>query len=335
MRVLTVTNMYPTVANPQFGIFVKEQVQSIRALGHDVDVLFVNGREGRLRHKGYALGVPNLWRQMRRSEYDVVHAHYVLTGLVARCQWGTPLVLTHHGIEVQDGFQGSLCRWSRSFPDELIVVAQWMRDALGTPRAHVIPCGVDLSLFHPMPRAEARQVLGLDPGRRYVLFAGEWWRPEKRFHLVEAAVERLQRRHPDVELLKVDREAHWRVPLYMNAVDALTLVSTCEGSPMVVKEAVACGLPVIATDAGDAWDVIDQIEGCYRVQPEVGEIAARLEDALSPPRRIDGSIAAQNFSMDAIARDVVSVYQRAYCNSDGNQCASVVDGERVNAEKRT
>jgi glycosyltransferase involved in cell wall biosynthesis len=91
---------------------------------------------------------------------------------------GYALVLTHHGIEVQDAVQGRLCRWSRSFPDELIVVAQWMRDALGTPQAHVIPCGVDLSLFHPMPRAEARQVLGLDAGRRYVLFAGEWWRPE-------------------------------------------------------------------------------------------------------------------------------------------------------------
>jgi len=334
MRVLTVTNMYPTGANPQFGIFVKEQVQSIRALGHDVDVLFVNGRDGRLRRKGYALGVPQLWRQLRRSEYDVVHAHYVFTGLVARCQWGTPLVLTHHGIEVQDGLQGKLCRWSRRFPDELIVVAQWMRDALDTPQAHVIPCGVDLSLFHPMPQAEARRVLGLHPSRRYVLFAGEWWRPEKRFHLVEAAVERLQRRHPDIELLKVDREAHWRVPLYMNAVDALALVSTCEGSPMVVKEAVACGLPVIATDAGDAWDVIDQIVGCYRVQPEVGEIAARLEEALSPPRRTDGSIAALDFSMDTIARDVVSVYQRAYCNNHSNQRASALGGERVNSEKR-
>ncbi len=326
--------MYPTGANPQFGIFVKEQVQSIRALGHDVDVLFVNGRDGRLRRKGYALGVPQLWRHLRRSEYDVVHAHYVFTGLVARCQWGTPLVLTHHGIEVQDGLQGKLCRWSRRFPDELIVVAQWMRDALDTPQAHVIPCGVDLSLFHPMPQAEARQVLGLHPSRRYVLFAGEWWRPEKRFHLVEAAVERLQRRHPDIELLKVDREAHWRVPLYMNAVDALALVSTCEGSPMVVKEAVACGLPVIATDAGDAWDVIDQIVGCYRVQPEVGEIAARLEEALSPPRRTDGSIAALGFSMDTIARDVVSVYQRAYCNNHSNQRASALGGERVNSEKR-
>ncbi|MDQ2743451.1 MAG: glycosyltransferase [Chloroflexota bacterium] len=334
MRVLTVTNMYPTVANPQFGIFVKEQVQSIRALGHDVDVLFVNGRDGRVRHKGYVLGVPRLWHQLRRSEYDVVHAHYVLTGLVARCQWSMPLVLTHHGIEVQDGFQGRLCRWSRRFPDELIVVAPWMRDALGTPQAHVIPCGVDLSLFHSMSQIEARQVLGLDPSRRYVLFAGEWWRPEKRFHLVEAAVERVQRRHPDIELLKVDREAHWRVPLYMNAVDALALVSTCEGSPMVVKEAVACGLPVIATDAGDAWDVIDGIAGCYRVQPEIGEIAARLEEALSPPRRIDGTIAARSFSMDAIARDVVSVYQRAWRPSHGNQRAPVLGGEPVNFEKR-
>src|SRR5207248_6327956 len=67
MRVLVVTNMYPTEANPQFGIFVKEQVESLRALGVDIDVLFVNAKEGRWRRKAYLLGFPRLWSALRRQ----------------------------------------------------------------------------------------------------------------------------------------------------------------------------------------------------------------------------------------------------------------------------
>src|SRR5581483_3828780 len=105
--------MYPTETSPQFGIFVQEQVNSIRALGHDVDVMFVNAREGRLRHKSYVLGFPQLWRTLAKNRYDLIHAHYVFSGMVARAQRSTPLVLTHHGPELLHPWQGPVCRWTR------------------------------------------------------------------------------------------------------------------------------------------------------------------------------------------------------------------------------
>jgi teichuronic acid biosynthesis glycosyltransferase TuaC len=311
MRILTVTNMFPTTESPQFGIFVHEQVESIRRLGHDVEVLFINGREGRFRHKAYALGFPRLWTALRERRYDVIHAHYVFSGIVARAQRSAPLVLTHHGPELLHPWQGPLCRLTRSWADETIVVAPWMVSELGLGEVHVIPCGVDLSLFDPIDRLEARRRLGLDPDRRYILFAGNSWDLRKRFALVEQAAAMVSAQEPDIELLTVCGQPHERIPLYMFAADVFAMASTSEGSAQVVKEAMASGLPIVATDAGDNWDAIRDTPGCYPTSADPVEIAACLRAAISPPRRTDGRARAQRFALDSIAGEVVSVYETA------------------------
>ena len=182
---------------------------------------------------------------------------------------------------------------------------------LGAPSAHVIPCGVNLNLFRPLPQADARAALGLPLDRRYVLFAGNYLNPRKRFHLVQDAVHRLRSRQPDVELLTVARQPHEIIPLYMNAADVFAMTSTDEGSAQVVKESMACGLPVVATDAGDNWDVIDGTPGCYRVGPDPAEIAVRLEEAITPPRRTDGPARITRFGLERVAREVLAVYEQA------------------------
>ncbi|HEX5501563.1 MAG TPA: glycosyltransferase [Thermomicrobiales bacterium] len=314
MNVLVVTNMYPTAESPAFGSFVYDQVQALRRAGAEVDVLFVNGRESTW---NYLRAYPRLWRRLRRRRYDVVHAHYVLAGLVARAQWGHKTVLTHHGIEALGAamgyarWQSWLCRLLTPLFDEVVHVSEEVRRALRDADGWVIPCGVDLEVFTPTPRAEARARLGLPPERRLVLWAGEPWRPEKRFYLVEQAVERVKAALPDTDLVLLTDRPHDVVPLYMSACDALVLASRAEGSPMVVKEAMACNLPVVSVPVGDVAEVIGATPGCALARDDPDALAAALLATLREPRRTDGRARIAHLAQDRTARRLLEVYAHA------------------------
>ena len=245
MRVLVVTNMYPTPEMPSFGTFVHDQVEALRREGVAVDVFFLNGRKSTW---NYLWAFPRFWWHLLRHRYDLIHAHYVLAGVVARAQWGHRLVLTHHGGETMGmpPWQAPICRALTPLCDEVIHVTEEIRRALGDDDGWVIPCGVDVAQFTPEPRDEARARLGLPPDRPLVLFAGEYRRPEKRFDLVQAAMARVRAALPGAELVLLTGRPHETVPAYMNACDALVLASDFGGSPMVVKEAMATNLPVVS-----------------------------------------------------------------------------------------
>jgi glycosyltransferase involved in cell wall biosynthesis len=161
-----------------------------------------------------------------------------------------------------------------------------------------------------MPILEARNLLGLSPGKRYVLFAGKP-RPEKRFLVIREAIKLLREHHnPEVDLLVATGMPHDQVPLYMNAADVLVLASRYEGSPMVVKEAMACNLPVVVTDVGDAREVIAGTDGCYITDGSVEDLVDKLRLAIDFGSRTNGREKVAHLSLDAVARRVVNVYER-------------------------
>lgn len=310
MRVLIVTNMYPTPEMPSFGTFVHDQVAALRASGIECDVFFFNGRASRW---NYLRAFPRFWRQLRRGRYDLIHAHYVLAGIVARAQWGHRVVLTHHGGEVlgQPRWQAPLCRLLTPLCDETIVVTEELRRALYADDAWVIPCGVDLDRFTPRPRADARAALGLPHDKPLVLFAGEYWRPEKRFALVEAAMALVQRELPAAELILLTGKPHHVVPDHMSACDALVLTSRVEGSPMVIKEAMASNLPIVSVRVGDVPEIIGGTPGCALAASDAADVAAKLIAVLRERRRTNGRERIAHLRHDQVARRVRTVYERA------------------------
>ena len=159
MRVLMLTNMYPYEGDPSFGTFVHEQVRALRALGVQIDVLFVDGRRSRW---NYLVGYPRLWRQLAYVRPDLIHAHYVFSGLIARAQWGLPIVQSFHAPGEMHTYQGWLCKRLVPWVDAVIVTSTDHKARLGYGRAQIVPCGVDLALFVPRPRDEARAELGWD-----------------------------------------------------------------------------------------------------------------------------------------------------------------------------
>src|SRR5439155_18952658 len=162
LKVLVVTAMYPHAGNEGSGAFVEQQVEQLRALGHVVDVLHSPGHRSRLQYFKAAVEVS---RRTRRQRYDVVHAHYGVTGLSALFRNATPLVVSLHGSDALVGWhQPLISRIVCRLADATIVASRKIADRIP---GDVIPCGVDLAVFEPKPKAEARQRLELDLSRKY------------------------------------------------------------------------------------------------------------------------------------------------------------------------
>jgi teichuronic acid biosynthesis glycosyltransferase TuaC len=320
MRVLVATAMYPTQDKPAFGIFVKEQVDSLREAGVDVDVFAFDGKGAA---KSYLAASSALRRILSKKSYDVVHAHYGLTGAVAVMQTRCPVVITFHGSDLL-GLIGSRKQYSLSGKvktvisrgaalgaAQCIVVANLLKSKLWLKSAVTIPMGVDLSLFKPMPPNEAREQLGCSHNKRRVLFVAHPKDLNKRFDIAQAAVHLLQEAKSNVELLPLYNVPHCQVPLYMNACDVLVLTSMHEASPCVIKEAMACNLPIVSVDVGDVAERINALEGCYLCDRTPQDVAAKLRKVLENGHRPDSRSKVAEFSLQNIARRVRAVYEKA------------------------
>ena len=253
VRVLVVTNLYPTARRPALGPFVRDQVDALRSLD-DIEVdLHSFDPPGGIRP--YLKESVALARRYRGSDYDVVHSHYGLTGFCALAVRGARgHAVTFHGDDLRLAKVAPISRLVARLSDLPATVsgglARSEAPALGGPgrrrRVAVLPCGIDLERLRPIPRADARRELGLDQDARYLLFPADPARPEKR-------VDRARQLVPDgVELIHYDDTPPERVPLYINAANAVLVTSEREGFGLAPLEALACDVPVLATDVGIA-----------------------------------------------------------------------------------
>jgi len=306
MKILVVTHMYPTPKHPEHGVFVQQQVASLQREGVDVDVLYVDVKKSKLLY-GWSF-IP-LQRRVLTHRYDLVHAHYVFAGVVARSQFRFPVVLTHHGDEAFYSWQAHLSRLISRLVDKTIVVTEPIKKSIGLESSVVIPCGVDFDIFKPLDKAWAREQLGLPAEKRLVLFVGRYTEYRKRFDIVQDAVAQLKTAGMDVELIVAYKETYEKVPLYMNACDAMVLPSDREGSPQVVKEAMACNLPVVSVDVGDVPDVLAGVRNCYVSPRDPASIAGKLALILERCERSDGREKTRRYELGSIARRIIAVYE--------------------------
>ena len=321
MRILAVTNMFPTPENPVFGIFVARQIEAIRNLGHHVEVEFIRGKH----NANYALAVRRVRALARPGTFDVVHAHYGLTGFVAAFQ-PLPLVVSFCGDDLlgtPDGRGGNtwksrmgvrLSRMAARRAAGIICKSEELRAALprrrDRERARVIGNGVDTDRFFPGDRDQARARLGVSRDEMLVLFPhdrSQW--AVKRFDLARAAIEMLQARRAGVRLWEVSGMPPDDMPDYFRAADCLLLTSDHEGSPNVVKEALSSDIPVVSVDAGDVKRWMALVPGCVMVERDVSAIADGLAQVLSGPRRVDGRPIRSVLSSEAVASEIVAVYE--------------------------
>ncbi len=324
MRILAITNLYPSPDRPWFGTFVEQQVQGLRAAGVEVEVLYFDRkREGPLLY--YRMG-PRVDEALSRFKPDLVHVMYggvMADRLTARIRC-CPVLVTFHGSDLLGENLSGLGRKlvSRygvrcSFraarrASGIVLVARHLDRVL--PRniergkVRVIPCGIDLSRFRPMSAADCRLRLGWEPGVFHVLFPANGGDPVKRPWLADAAVLELKKSGVNVRLHRLSGVAYDEVPVWINASDVLVLTSLHEGSPTVVKEALACNVAVVSVDVGDVAERIAGLDGCHLAEAHPMDISRKLLKVWNRKGRIDGTRALASFTNQNVVERLKAFY---------------------------
>jgi teichuronic acid biosynthesis glycosyltransferase TuaC len=327
LRVLVVSNMLPDSAHPERGTFVRDQVAALRELGeHDIELYeFAPGPRALadaaldLRRR-YGKRSMSGRRSMSSGDhalapFDIVHAHYGLTAWPILAVPASVRALTVHGNDMRHPRTRMITGAALGWIDLLAAVSSSLAEELpgrrARARAQVLPCGVDLARFCPLPRMQARAELGLDPGKPYLLFAADPARAIKRYdHALALA------RDVGVELLALGGVEPASAPLWVNAVNAVLMPSDHEGFGLAVLEALACNVPVLATPVGIHPAALEHVAGTLCAPFELARWRAALAPHLSEADpRIEGRARASRFSAPKMAARVSDAWREALARS--------------------
>ena len=318
MRVLMVTGQLPGPGQLGSMGFTVEQIASLRALGITVEVVSVSGRRG----IKYVEALPRVRRAA--ASVDLVHGHFGYSGWIARSQRRKPVVISFMGGDLlgEIGRNGTITTVSKFIVqvnrvvartvDAVIVKSPEMARVVAPVPAHVIPNGVDVHTFAPLDRAEACARLGLDPAVRHVLFPSDPAVPVKNYALAQRVFQRVPSKLPFVvDFVTLGHVPHAQVPLYLNACDVALLTSHYEGSPNVVKEALACNLPVVAVPVGDVREQLTGIDPCAVCPHDPEALADGVAEVLKAGRRCNGRqlLHQRGLDLESVARRVLAVYE--------------------------
>lgn len=332
MRILIVCS-YRNYVSDGIAPFIKEQAEALRTLAIDdrcveIEYYLLHGKG----IKGYLKEIPMLRKKIREYKPDVIHAHYGLSCLLANLATrSAPVVSTYHGTDINDTKVRRLSKIAIRMSAWNIFVSRKNMELAGCEegkKASLIPCGIDDTLFVPMDKECARALLAesgkwkeesrelrAESLKRYVLFTKQFTNPVKNYPLAKAAVDMLNDANDanDVELVEFKGYTREESVMLMNAVDAVIMTSFSEGSPQVIKEAMACGCPIVSIDVGDVGERINGVTGCYLVRSqEPRELAEALEKALAFEGKTNGreKLSTDGLTNKQVAERLVEIYIR-------------------------
>jgi glycosyltransferase involved in cell wall biosynthesis len=320
--VLVVTNLYPTAERPFMAPFVKEQVESMRENYPEleIDVRVIEGDRPRWPYLREMLLLPAI---VKKGRYDIVHAHFGLT-LVSTFFVQTPVVVTFHGSDLLVNPTKHVSRLLAPRASKVIVVAQRLKESLGY--GEVIPCGIAVKKFALPSSYGNKQGPGI-PAKLKVLFPSDPARKIKNYGLFQAVCQELDKRGNKVEevhLVNIDRasvrEIYW-------SCDVMLLTSLSEGSPTVIKEAIAAKLPFVSVDVGDVKEWAPMVKfGVVVPDRDPKTLADAVTTLLAQAKRrtsLDNSNCLEAMDIVNISRRIRGIYDEALGNRNVRQKENV------------
>ena len=292
----------------RFAPFILEQAEALKKTDCEVEFFGLQGKGLR----GYLKNLPALKDKINEFHPDVVHAHYGLSGLLANLQRQVPVMTTFHGSDINDKKVLPFSRMTmRLSAWNIFVSKKTLEIAQPKKKFSLLPCGIDLTDLQLTKKDEARRKMNLSENRKYILFAGAFDNVVKNAPLAKEAVAQLQ--VDNVELLELKGYSREEVTLLMCAADAFLMTSFTEGSPQVIKEAMACGCPIVSVDVGDVKERVKEVAGCYVTRMHnPKELAELLQKAMVFVGKTNGreKIIADGLGNRKVAVLLVEIYDK-------------------------
>jgi glycosyltransferase involved in cell wall biosynthesis len=261
---------------------------------------------------------------IRRFRPDLLHAQYgTMTAFFSSLCSPLPLVVTFRGSDLLGysrrptlrSLAATMLSQAAAFrATEVICVSEQLRDHLifGKASASIIPSGVDTGIFFPRPRNDARRHLAWNCDERIVLLNAGRDPQLKRLDLAQRAVAFAQTICGPIRFVVLDGDTPPdTIPFVMCAADCLLHTSDSEGSPNIVKEAMACNLPVVSVDVGDVRERLAGVSASCIVDRRFDAIGGALATILSDGQRSDGFSKIHDVSGRIVAERILEVYRRA------------------------
>lgn len=311
LRVLHVTNNFPSEKNPIFGIFVKEQIESLEALNVKNEVFFINSR-----YKGKIEYLKSFFRlsfKLMTSKYDIIHCHHSFSGIIFLLTLrfiDNNCVLTYQNPPSKEG--GILIfKILLFFFDKIIFKNQV--NSFKSKKINVIPNGVNLNFFRQINYIKSINKLNLDINKKYILFMDSYKkRKQKRIDKFQSVISSLKKIDKSVEPLFLFNTKRSDIPYYINASSLHIITSDFEGSPNSVKECLACNVPIVSTPVGDVNNLIKDVKNCYLSSNfEVSNIVKLSIISLSSNQKSNGRnrIKKLNLTMENISMKIINLYK--------------------------
>lgn len=301
MRILIVASKNSGKLSP----FVLEQANALQQKGIEVDYFGIVGKG----IKGYLQAFVPLCKKIKEFQPDLIHAHYGLSGLLANLQRKVPVVTTYHGSDINvlsvlrfSKFAMRLSKWNVFVSQRNIDIVQPKN------KFSLLPCGIDMDNFTLRSKQSARKALGWDLQKRYVLFAGAFDNTVKNAPLAQQTMDLL----PGVELVEMKGFTREQVANLFFAADALLLTSYTEGSPQVVKEAMACNCPVVSVDVGDVSERLQHVACSFVTERMPKELAEALKKVLYHPILSNGreELIKQGLDNKIVVGQLLEIYKQ-------------------------
>lgn len=315
MKVLIVTNVYPTKGHPYHGIFVYEQLQAIERNYPDVDfdVHYINGFDGKWQY------IKSIWevrKKINNGTYDLVHIHYGFAGLYLLSPFlkRIPTITTFHGSDIQpkggNGWISVLISRLVAKRSDAAIILNDNMDSMVKPycsNTYMIPCAVDMNTFKPMSKTEYYD------GVR-IVFPSNHSRKVKNYPLFCKVLKILKERYGiDAKEKELKNLTRLEIAQLYSNCDLLLMTSDSEGSPQAVKEAMCCNLPCVSTPVGDVNVLLDGVKDSYvSLEHDAEELANLVVKSLKHTSKgINGRDKAVQLELDedSIANNVYKLYK--------------------------